>query len=122
MILIAIDADDFTPPYEQIRRQIENYVMTGELHAGQRLPTVRQLARDLGLAMGTVARAYKELEVAGVITTARGAGTTISVNPTTSGAREQSFQRLTATFIANMRKLGASDDEISRYCDAELGL
>ncbi len=121
-MLIAIDADDFTPPYEQIRRQIENYVLTGELQAGQRLPTVRQLARDLGLATGTIARAYKELEVAGVINTARGAGTTISVNSTTADARERSFQRVTATFIASMRRLGATDDEISRYFGAELGI
>ena len=53
---IAIDLSDPTPPYEQLRRQFATMIETGQLVAGQRLPPVRQLAKDLGLANGTVAR------------------------------------------------------------------
>ena len=50
------------PPYEQVKQQIDDQIRSGELARGTRLPTVRQLAGELGLAVNTVARAYKELE------------------------------------------------------------
>jgi GntR family transcriptional regulator len=77
--VITVDDASPTPPYEQIRSQIENQILLGTLANGQRLPTVRQLASDLGLAPGTVARAYSELELASLIETRRGAGTRVSV-------------------------------------------
>jgi len=59
---ISVDAAGATPPYEQVKDQIERQIRRGGLAQGTRLPTVRQLAGDLGLAVNTVARAYKELE------------------------------------------------------------
>lgn len=59
---ITVDPVGITPPYEQVRSQIEALIRAGELARGTRLPTVRQLSLDLGLAVNTVARAYKELE------------------------------------------------------------
>jgi DNA-binding transcriptional regulator YhcF (GntR family) len=59
---ITVDPVGATPPYEQVRAQIEGLIRTGDLARGTRLPTVRQLSLDLGLAVNTVARAYKELE------------------------------------------------------------
>lgn len=59
---IRVDPVGITPPYEQVRSQIEALIRAGELARGTRLPTVRQLSLDLGLAVNTVARAYKELE------------------------------------------------------------
>ncbi|TDO52838.1 DNA-binding transcriptional regulator YhcF (GntR family) [Kribbella sp. VKM Ac-2571] len=59
---ITVDPVGLTPPYEQVRSQIEALIRAGELARGTRLPTVRQLSLDLGLAVNTVARAYKELE------------------------------------------------------------
>ena len=67
------------PPAEQIRDQIAGLVTTGQLAAGERLPSVRQLAGDLGIAPGTVAKAYKALEADGFLITRIGAGT--RVNP-----------------------------------------
>jgi DNA-binding transcriptional regulator YhcF (GntR family) len=66
------------PPYEQVRREIVEQVRGGELKPGDRLPAIRAHAADLGLAAGTVARAYKLLEEAQIIVTRRGAGTTIA--------------------------------------------
>lgn len=77
--MISVDDSSPTPPFEQIRAQIENQILLGTLTNGQRLPTVRQLAADLGLAPGTIARAYSELEVGGLIETGRGAGTRVSL-------------------------------------------
>lgn len=75
---LSVALSDPTPPYEQIRRQFAAHIQTGRLPAGERLPTVRQLATDLGLASGTVARAYRELETAGLITTDRARGTHVN--------------------------------------------
>ncbi|MCX7543085.1 GntR family transcriptional regulator [Corynebacterium sp. P5848] len=75
---ISICVDDPTPVYEQVRREVIRLVTSGDLDEGARLPPVRQLARDLGIAPGTVARAYRELEAAGTVTTRRGAGTRIA--------------------------------------------
>ncbi|WP_461963347.1 GntR family transcriptional regulator [Curtobacterium sp. 24E2] len=55
-----------TPPYQQIRAQLRTQILRGELLVGSRLPTVRRLAADLGVAINTVGRAYKELRSCGV--------------------------------------------------------
>lgn len=78
---LEVDADADTPIYEQIIAGIEEAVATGRLAAGERLPPVRQLAEELGVAPGTVARAYTALERQGVIETAGSRGTFVSSRP-----------------------------------------
>ena len=73
---LTVDTTDFIT-YEQIRAQLADLIVRGVLTPHERLPTVRQLAADLGLATGTVARSYQELEHAGMIVTRRGAGTRV---------------------------------------------
>lgn len=68
-MILRVDPRSAVPPYEQIRAQVATMAATGMLPVGTRLPPIRQLSRDLGLAGGTVARAYRELEAAGVIVT-----------------------------------------------------
>ncbi len=75
MTLLQIDPDGPIAPFEQVRAQIAAMVANGELMPAQKLPTVRQLAADLGLAPNTVARAYRELEADNIITTHRRRGT-----------------------------------------------
>ena len=69
MRLDPVDAAATEPPFEQLRRQIAARVGSGELPAGTRLPTVRALAAEVGLAVNTVARVYRELEADGVVVT-----------------------------------------------------
>ncbi len=64
-LTISVDPSSPTPPYEQLRQQLAQLIELGTLTDGTRLPPVRQLAADLGLAAGTVARTYRELEAAG---------------------------------------------------------
>ena len=78
---ITVDLDSAHPPYEQIRAQVASLISLGELAAGSKLPTVRALATDLGVAAGTVARAYKELEAEGLISSRRRAGTVVNQLP-----------------------------------------
>jgi GntR family transcriptional regulator len=67
-VILEVDTRSPVPPYEQLRQQITALVLGGGLGPGDRLPAIRQLANDLGLAGGTVARAYRELESDGVVT------------------------------------------------------
>jgi DNA-binding transcriptional regulator YhcF (GntR family) len=73
--VIIVDHDSPIPPYEQVRSHLANRITDGELAIGTRLPTVRQLAADLGLAVNTVARAYRELEQGGLVQSRGRAGT-----------------------------------------------
>ncbi|MCW2534713.1 MAG: GntR family transcriptional regulator [Modestobacter sp.] len=78
VVEVTVDDGSPTPPYEQIRAQIAALVHTGALAEGDRLPTVRALAADLGVAAGTVARAYTELETDGLVEGRRRFGTIVT--------------------------------------------
>ena len=75
--MITVDDTSPVPTFEQIRSQIADQIHTARLPAGAKLPSVRQLAGDLRIAPGTVARAYSELESAGLVTTSRATGTRV---------------------------------------------
>lgn len=66
-MIIDVDLNSPVPPYEQVRGQLAAYIDAGVLAPGDRLPSIRQLANDLGVATNTVQRAYRELEAHGVI-------------------------------------------------------
>ncbi|MDO0912589.1 GntR family transcriptional regulator [Streptomyces sp. DT2A-34] len=110
---LRVDTTSPVPPYEQIRAQLAALISTGRLSEGERLPTVRQLAADLGLATGTVARAYRELEAASLIRTRRGAGTRVA--PLPAGVHRPDRAELAALarqFADQARALGADDTEV----------
>ncbi|MFC1402483.1 MULTISPECIES: GntR family transcriptional regulator [Streptacidiphilus] len=77
-MLITLDPDSAVPPFEQVRAQIAELARSGEAPVGTKLPTVRGLAEQLGLAANTVAKAYRELETAGVVQTRGRHGTVIA--------------------------------------------
>ena len=110
MGLLVLDPDSPTPAYEQIRAQIAAAIEDGSLGAAVQLPTVRRLASDLGLAVNTVARAYRELELAGLIETRGRQGTFVAESG--SGARELAVQA-TRTFLEQMQELGIGPAETS---------
>src|SRR5258706_4913612 len=99
-VKLTVDAGSPVPPYEQVRTQIAAQARAGELAAGTRLPTVRQLAGELGLAVNTVARAYRELEQAKLVETRGRHGTFVTAAAAgVPGAAE----RLAAHYAAAMR-------------------
>ena len=108
MLSLNVDQALPEPPYAQLRSQIVGAVSAGSLVAGAKLPTVRALADQLGVAPGTVARAYKELEADGVIETRGRAGTFVSFaqDPLRSQA-----QRAAAAYATQVRGLGITDDD-----------
>lgn len=114
--MITIDTSLAEPPYDQIKRQIAALVADGRLTPGDKLPTVRRLADDLGLAPNTVARAYRELEAAGVIDTRGRAGSFISGDERSRAARQAA-----AEFAQRSRDLGLSDAEAIELIARALG-
>jgi DNA-binding transcriptional regulator YhcF (GntR family) len=92
------------------------------LAAGHRLPPLRQLASDLGLAVGTVARTYRELEAAGLVASRRGGGTRVSATPPTATAaqRERTLREHAEAFVRQARLIGASDEDVRSALSAVL--
>ena len=122
-VSVRIDEDDPTPPYEQLRRQLATLVESGALAAGSRLPPVRQLAADLALATGTVARAYRELERTGLVLTRRGGGTTVAAprNALSEPVRRERIRRLVRDAVRQAALLGASEADVREAVDDALG-
>ncbi len=115
--MITVDAGSPVPPYEQVRLGIAEQIRSGALPPGTRLPTVRRLAEDLNLAPNTVARAYRELEGAGLIETAGRRGTIVSA----TGDRVQAeAAQAAASFAATIRRLGLSTAEALALTKAAL--
>lgn len=104
---IALDLTDPTPPYRAAAPPGRLAHRDRPVGHGERLPPVRQLARDLGIAPGTVARAYQELKQAGLVTTRRGGGTTVApVSLSPSRLARTRLDAAAATFVAQVRTLG----------------
>ena len=99
----TVDPADGRPPYEQLRIQIAARIADGRLPPGTRLPTVRALAADLGLAVNTVAKTYRALETDGSVVTEGRRGTFVPVG---SGARSAEADQAAAAYVAVARRLG----------------
>ncbi|MEZ0069033.1 DNA-binding transcriptional regulator YhcF (GntR family) [Streptacidiphilus sp. MAP12-20] len=107
-MLITLDPASTVPPFEQIRAQIAAAATTGDAPVGMRLPTVRKLAEELGLAVNTVAKAYRELESAGVVETRGRAGTVIAASGDRSLAE---LAGSAARYAARAKALGLPSGE-----------
>jgi DNA-binding transcriptional regulator YhcF (GntR family) len=106
--LITIDDTSGLPPFEQVRSQLARQISDRTLAVGTRLPTVRALATELGLAANTVARAYRELEEAGMVETRGRAGTFVSA----LGDRSRiALRQAAAEYATTVRALGIDSAE-----------
>jgi GntR family transcriptional regulator len=104
-MILRIEPDSHVPPYEQIRFQIATMAASGVLREGTRLPSIRQLAADLQLAGGTVARAFRELEQQRVVQT-RGRHGTFVQKVVPAPATGPELDAAAASFVARARQLG----------------
>jgi DNA-binding transcriptional regulator YhcF (GntR family) len=114
---LALDPSSSAPPFEQVRSQLASAIASGALAAEERLPPIRQLASQLGLAVNTVARAYRELEAAGVVET-RGRNGTVVVGTPTEARRAAA--RVTQRFVLEMTGLGIGPAEMVAMLQREL--
>jgi len=120
---IQLDFRSGTPIYTQIVEQVMQQVVSGELKPGDQLPTVRALALELRVNFNTVARAYRLLDEAGIISTQQGRGTFILEVPPpkrTDKLRQQALEALTRDYLSEVHRLGCSPDEISNALKEQL--
>jgi DNA-binding transcriptional regulator YhcF (GntR family) len=119
VMILHVDPASSVPPYEQVRAQLAGLARDGEIPAGSRLPTVRQLAEDLHLAVNTVARAYRELEAAGLVETRGRHGTFVTHRAAGVPAEAE---RLAARYAEETRRLGLSPAQALGLVRAALGV
>ena len=109
-----LDSSSGVPFYRQIIDQVLLAVADGRLKAGVQLPTVRQLAVDLSINLNTVAKAYREMEIRGIVETQQGTGTFVSARRPDPKAREKkrAVNDLVDGLIANGEARGLVIDEL----------
>jgi DNA-binding transcriptional regulator YhcF (GntR family) len=121
--IISVDASVAAPPFLQIFEQIRALIERGELRPGDALPTVRQLAGDLGVAPNTVARAYADLRTEGLVTSEERRLTRVASGSsvTSKQSRRKALTDAVDTFLASLTSRGYADDEIGRELRKRLG-
>jgi GntR family transcriptional regulator len=121
-VIVRIDQSASLPPFEQLRVQIAASIHAGTLEGGRRLPPIRQLAADLELAPGTVARAYRELEAAGLVESRGRRGTRVVDTPPAPDAdeRDARLARAADEFALRATELGADLEEATAALRAAL--
>lgn len=109
-----LDAHSGVPVYRQLIDQVLGAVATGVLTTGDQLPTVRQVAVDLAINPNTVMRAYREMEIRGILDTQQGAGTFIAEQqaPAPKEERERQLAQLAGEFAARAGSLGFTLPEL----------
>jgi GntR family transcriptional regulator len=105
------------PVYRQLMDQVQGALAAGRLKPGDQLPTIRQVAVDLAINPNTVTRAYREMEIRGLLETQQGTGTFIAEQPVTtdSRARTRQMQQFAAEVIA---RAGANGFSLTELIDA----
>jgi DNA-binding transcriptional regulator YhcF (GntR family) len=112
-VIVTVDQGSAVPPYEQLRAQLATMIQSRVLETGAQLPPIRQLAKDLGLASGTVARAYRELEVEGMVVPRGRHGTVVAESPPvlTGRQRATALARAAGAYAAEIQRLGVDFDD-----------
>ena len=122
-LMLQIDFRSGLPIYTQIVNQVQVQIVGGILEAGDQLPTVRALAEELRVNFNTIARAYRILDEARIISTQQGRGTYITEIPppkVTEKLRKESLRALTERYISEARRLEFSKEEISEMIQDQL--
>jgi GntR family transcriptional regulator len=110
----SIDVKSGVPFYRQIIEQVKFAIARGDLQSGDRLPTVRQLAVDLSINPNTVIRAYRELEIGGMLDTQQGSGTFVSNHRPDIDRLEQQrmMDQILTDMLARASAYGFTLDEV----------
>lgn len=116
---ITIDAGDPRPIYRQVADEIKALIASGALEKGAGLPSVRQLAADLGVNMNTIATAYRDLQAEGLIDVRHGSGARVASRRSGSASRD-AIRKALRGVLAEMLLAGMKPREIARAVASEL--
>jgi len=119
-INFTLDPVNQAPIYRQIIQQIEYAILSGRMKCGDKLPTIRSLAVELKTNPNTIARAYSELEIRGVLETQVGSGTYISDKKPVmeDDSLNRKIREVLARFVHEMRDLGVENRELVKLIDS----
>ena len=120
-MFLTVDAGDKHPIYQQVVDGIKALIARGELREGMTLPSVRQVAGDLGVNLNTIAVAYRQLQDEGLVTVRHGAGAVVSPRRP-SGIAESEVRKPLRTALTQMILAGLTDREIVGAVREELAL
>lgn len=112
---IIISNQSELPIYAQIKEQLKEQILNGQIPEGSTLPSIRQLAKEVGVSVITTTRAYSDLEAEGFIATMQGKGSVV-LSKDNSMVREQYLMRIEeglSTAIETARVMGLSDEELT---------
>ena len=116
-----IDSESSAPLFDQLRTAVIAAVRDGRLAAGTRLPTVRELAGELGLAVNTVARAYRELAKQGILSVRQGRGASVvSARQHCGAAEQENLRKKVSTLVNEALLLGLRSRDVHTMIDSEL--
>lgn len=122
---IEVNLRSSVPIYVQIMDQVKHKVATGELKPDDQLPTVRQLAADLRVNFNTIARAYRLLDEAGIISTQHGRGTYILELPSEENGerlRKEDLLRLTRHYLTEAYRLGYPAEKVNELFEEQMNI
>ncbi len=119
-MIIDVDPHSPVPTFEQVRGQLSEMILAGTLPEGTRLPSIRQLASDLELAPGTVARAYRELETEGLVSSRVRHGTVVQPTRQTTARKRAQLEDAARGFALAVLRLGGTEDDAVQAVRAQL--
>jgi GntR family transcriptional regulator len=122
--MIKVDTSSFIPIYEQIKKEFKKEIFRGELKPNDPLPSIRDLATELLINPNTVARAYRELEMEGVIYTKKGKGCYVSEDSSQMMTEERKsiLTQSCDELIEEAKKFGLDREEIKKLFDERLNM
>ena len=118
--VFSVNSELDIPIYRQLVDQIRAAVRQGRLTAGQKLPTVQEVSCDLSIAVGTIKRAYDELEREGIVEKVQGRGTFICYRPADSGSRKDQAMAAIDEMLDRLEGMGFSPTEVNIFLDLKL--
>ena len=110
--MISLNYRDSRPIYEQIKEAFRQLILTGALAAGEKMPSVRELAASLAINPNTIQRAYRELEAEGYICSIPGRGSFVMERSSPAAARKAELLGRLSELGRELRMLGASEEEM----------
>jgi GntR family transcriptional regulator len=118
-IHFSLDTANGIPIYRQIIQQVEYAILSGRIKPGDRLPTIRSLAIELKINPNTIAKAYGEMEIRGILVTQVGRGTYISDKKPVpeEEERNQKVQEVLGRFVLEMRNLGIGKEKLIKLIE-----
>lgn len=118
--MISLNYHDSRPIYEQLKESLRRLILTGVLHAGERLPSVRELAADLAINPNTIQRAYRELEAEGFVRTVQGKGSFAAALSEVNNERRVKLLAQFQAIATELLRLGESKEALIQQIDSEI--